>query len=244
MSSSLSRLFCLGLSLLLAGTTGCRHPVSAPAAPPRIVAYGDSITRGYGVPAGTGWVELLAANLKDDPRTADTVVFNAGGDGNTSAEGLARFGHDVQPHLPALVLVEFGGNDVVEGDRNVTLADFERNLREIHRRVAAGGGRVVFVTFPPVIDAWHGHGGHAYFVARGGLDAEVERCRARTRTLARELGVPLFDLDHRLRARFPAETAALIDPDGVHLTPGGNRVAAAALLSFLRESRLLPPAAQ
>jgi len=90
---------------------------SVPAAPPAgkvepaawhtIVAFGDSITCGYGVPAGAGWVELLPGLLNQS--TSQTVaVFNAGGNGNTSAEGLKRIKKDVLAHMPGLVLVEFG----------------------------------------------------------------------------------------------------------------------------------------
>jgi lysophospholipase L1-like esterase len=229
------------IALLAVTAAGCRH--SGRATPPeRIVAFGDSITRGYGVAAGEGWVERLSDDLRRDPKTAAISVFNAGGNANTSAEGLARFDRDVLPHLPALVLVEFGGNDAVDDHRHVGVDRFEENLREIHHRVTTHGGEIILVTFPPVIDAWHVSGAKPYYLKRGGLDHEVERYRERTRTLAREMKLPLFDLDQFVRRSIATDGAATwIDPDGVHLTPAANRAIADRMLAFLRQSHHLPP---
>jgi len=233
-------LLVLGAISLLVGATGCHHRGRA-SPPERIVGFGDSITRGYGVADGEGWVERLAGDLRGDPATATIAVFNAGGNANTSAEGLARFERDILPHLPALVLIEFGGNDAVDDERHVSVDRFEENVREIHRRVTAGGGSIILVTFPPIINAWHGAGAKPYYLERGGLDREVERYRERTRILARQLKVPLFDLDRFLRDRIAADGAAtVIDPDGVHLTPAANRLVAERVQAFLRESGHLP----
>jgi lysophospholipase L1-like esterase len=220
-------LHCLFFSFLLAA--GCQQPPVPPPPPARIVAYGDSITRGYGVPAGTGWVELLATRLPGK-------IVNAGGDGNTSREGLARLERDVLAHQPALVLVEFGGNDAVEGERHVPVEEFEQNLRSIHHQVTARGGRIVLLTFPPVIDARHAFRDSPYFLARGGIDREVDRYRQRTRAVAQSLRVPLFDLDRYLRERDTQPgVAPAIAPDGVHLTIEGNQAVAGALVRFLAE---------
>lgn len=50
-----------------------------------VVAYGDSITRGYAVEAGQGWVELVAGKLKRSGGAVAIPIFNAGGNGNTSS---------------------------------------------------------------------------------------------------------------------------------------------------------------
>lgn len=211
---------------------GCQHTAPTPDAPARVVAFGDSITRGYNLPVGTAWVDVLAARLERAGRPV--AVYNAGGNGNTSAEGQRRLNSEVLIHLPGLVLVEFGGNDAVEGERHVTADDFDRNLTAIHEAVTARGGRTVLLTFPPVIDDWHSAGRSPYYLQRGGLDREVERYRQRTREVAARLGVPLFDLDHFLRELIKASgPAAYIHRDGVHLTPEGNRVVAEAVKIFL-----------
>jgi acyl-CoA thioesterase-1 len=123
--------------------------------PQCIVAFGDSITRGYGLPQGAGWVELLSNRLAKEPGKQSITVINSGGNGNTSAEGLKRLDADVLAHMPGLVLVEFGGNDTVHDARAVSVADFEKNLLTIEEKVRSKGGSVVFLTFSPIIDEWH-----------------------------------------------------------------------------------------
>ena len=121
--------------------SGCHHLAAPPA---RVVAFGDSITRGYAVPEGAGWVEIMSVRLQEKPGVPGIPVFNAGGNANTSAEGLRRIESDVLPHLPGLVLVEFGGNDVVhDNKRNVSVDDFEKNLVEIYQRVKSREGETV-----------------------------------------------------------------------------------------------------
>ena len=194
----------------------------------RLVAFGDSITRGYAVPDGAGWVELLSGLLPA------VRVVNAGGNGNTSAEGLQRFETEVLPHLPGLVLVEFGGNDAGHDARAVSVDAFERNLLAIADQVRSNGGEIVLLTFPPIINAWHTARSDPYYAPWGGLDPCVDAYRQRTREVAQRLGCPLFDLDEFLRKLIAGEKPeTFIQPDGVHLTPEANRQIAAAVLQFI-----------
>jgi lysophospholipase L1-like esterase len=213
--------------------------------PTCIVAFGDSITRGYGVPPGAGWVELLPGLLKKELPEQAALVFNAGGNGNTSSEGLARIEADVLAHMPGVVLVEFGGNDTVHTSRGVSVDDFERNLLAIHKAVVGRGGSVVFLTFPPVINQWHSARSNPYYNKWNGLDQCVEQYRQRTREVAKRLGSPLFDLDRFLRERIKAEGPdSIIARDGVHLTPAANRSVATAVVEFLQTNDLLRPTRQ
>ncbi len=197
-----------------------------------VVAFGDSITRGYAVPSGDGWVELLAASKGK----GGGAVFNAGGNGNTSAEGLKRIDADVLSHMPGLVLVEFGGNDAVHDARAVSVDEFERNLLAINEKVKAKGGTIVFLTFPPIINEWHATRSDAYYKKWGGLDQCVEEYRQRTREVARRLGAPLFDLDRFLRKLIEKKGKdTFINKDGVHLTPEANTLIAEAVQRFLKE---------
>lgn len=205
--------------------------------PTTLVAFGDSITRGYAVPAGSGWVERLADLLGKKHGKHAFAVFNAGGNGNTSAEGLKRLQADVLAHLPGLVLVEFGGNDAKLGPRAVSVDDFERNLLTITERVKQQGGEVAFLTFPPVINEWHHLGRDPGYDKWGGLDQCIEQYRQRTRDVAKTLGSRLFDLDQVLR-KLIAENGKerYLLKDGVHLTAEANTAIAEAMLKFIEES--------
>lgn len=185
----------------------------------RLVIYGDSISRGYGVAPDECWAALLTSLL------SDVEVFNAGGNGNTSSEGLARFDADVLPHLPAIVFVEFGGNDAVEGARHVPPDQFRRNLIEIHSRISAAGGHAVPTVFPPVVDDRHANGHDAFYGKWGGLDNCVAQYRSATREMAGMLNLPLFDMDALLRPLLPSRPELLL-ADGVHLSAAGNKFVA------------------
>jgi len=86
---------------------------AAPAtAATRILAFGDSLTAGFGVAPDQSFPAQLAARLKADGY--DVVVDNAGVSGDTTADGLARFNWAMGSH-PDIVLLEFGANDMLRG---------------------------------------------------------------------------------------------------------------------------------
>jgi len=60
--------------------------------PLTLVALGDSLTQGYGLPQAEGFVPQLQAWLRE--KGAEVTVVNAGVSGDTSAGGLARLGLD------------------------------------------------------------------------------------------------------------------------------------------------------
>lgn len=198
---------------------------------PTLVAYGDSITQGHKLDERLRWTTMLQQRLDDQQPGRAPRVINAGVGGNTSAEGLARIDRDVLAHQPRLVLVEFGGNDATpEPARHVTPEAYARNLHTIHDRITTQAGRVVFVTFPPIINDWHAWRDNPAFQTPGGLDGCVETYRQITRDTAAALTCPLFDLDHLLRQAGQRDgQSTYILPDGVHLTPAGNELIARTL---------------
>ena len=82
------------------------------AAPIHIVALGDSLTAGYGLPDKDGFVPVLQAALAKAGTAA--VVANAGVSGDTAADGLARLDWSV-PQGTDAVIVELGANDMLRG---------------------------------------------------------------------------------------------------------------------------------
>ena len=75
----------------------------------QIVAFGDSLTQGYGLPPNQAFPVQLEAALRTKGVLA--AVFNAGVSGETSEDGLARI-HHVLAVQPQIVILEFGANDV------------------------------------------------------------------------------------------------------------------------------------
>lgn len=88
------------------------------------VVLGDSISAGYGIPAGQGWVDLLQANLQREGR--NIILKNESISGDTTAGGLARLPGIIDRLNPQLVIIELGGND---GLRGLSTKAMERNLK-------------------------------------------------------------------------------------------------------------------
>src|ERR1700739_637051 len=106
---------------------------AAPPAPPiHIVALGDSLTAGYGLPEADGFVPRLQAALTKNGDAAE--VANAGVSGDTAADGLARLDWSV-PQGSDAVIVELGANDMLRGIKpEVTRAALDKILQHLTQR--------------------------------------------------------------------------------------------------------------
>jgi acyl-CoA thioesterase-1 len=82
------------------------------AAPLKILAFGDSLTAGLGLPDTDSFASKLEAALK--ARGHDVVIVNSGVSGDTASDGAARLDWSVTDDIGA-VIVEFGGNDALRG---------------------------------------------------------------------------------------------------------------------------------
>ena len=77
-----------------------------------IVAFGDSLTAGLGLPQDQSFPAQLEAALK--ARGTDATVINAGVSGDTAAAGLARLDWAL-PDNASAVIIELGANDALQG---------------------------------------------------------------------------------------------------------------------------------
>jgi acyl-CoA thioesterase-1 len=117
-------------------TTG----VLAQARAPVLLVVGDSISAGYGLARGEGWVDLLAARLaKEGYRER---VVNASISGDTTAGGRARLPALLREHHPSLVVIELGGNDALRGGN---LDATRENLDAMVKTVQAAHAKVLLV---------------------------------------------------------------------------------------------------
>ncbi len=105
---------------------------------PVLLVVGDSISAGYGLQSGQGWVTLLDERLRREG-IAYRIV-NASISGDTTAGGRARLAQLLAQHRPAVVIVELGGNDALRGgDLGATRA----NLAAMVDASKAAGARVL-----------------------------------------------------------------------------------------------------
>jgi acyl-CoA thioesterase-1 len=110
------------------------------AQPPVILVFGDSLSAGYGLPQGKGWVDLLRQRLQQSASTYQVV--NASISGETTLGGRNRLGSVLATHHPQIVILELGANDALRGQ---PLVEVRENLLRMVRAAQAGGARVLLV---------------------------------------------------------------------------------------------------
>ena len=174
-----------------------------------IVAFGDSLTAGYGVTPAESYPARLGARLRAEG--LPYRVVNAGVSGDTTAGGLRRVDWALKLK-PEIVLVELGANDALRGQN---LDTTRANLDAIVARFEAGGARVLLLgmRLPP------NYGGR-YAAAFEKVYSDV----------ARDRKVPLmpFFLDG------VGAVAPLNQADGIHPTAEGYRVIVERLWPYLK----------
>jgi acyl-CoA thioesterase I len=132
--------FSLGLLVIVmifvkSGDDPKKQPLSKDAT---ILAFGDSLTAGYG-----------ASSCKDYPtqlqRLSGIKVINAGISGEVSADGLKRLPKLLQQYKPKLVILCHGGNDIL---RKKSMHQLQENLRQMIILIQNSGADVLLVTVP------------------------------------------------------------------------------------------------
>ena len=99
-----------------------------------VVAFGDSLTAGYGAPRGSAYPAVLAAKLGRE-------VVNLGMSGETAAHAPSRL-PEVLAQNPHMVLIEFGANDFMQNRR---MEDALAAVAEIVDAVQQAGAVAVIV---------------------------------------------------------------------------------------------------
>ncbi len=88
-----------------------------------IVCFGDSLTYGHGADSATeSWPAVLQKSIS-------IPVINAGRNDDTTLDGVQRFSSDVLAHNPAIVIFDFGGNDIFNFSKHQSYAEIEQNFR-------------------------------------------------------------------------------------------------------------------
>ena len=202
------------------GPPGVNGSGAEPAAPPSdarspslgshpvIVAFGDSLTSGHGVPLGQSYPDYLQSEL--DQLGLKFVVRNEGMSGDTTSGGLVR--KDIVSALnPEYVIVAFGGND---GLRGLDPERMSSNLREIITHLRQRGSQVILggMKLPP-------NYGREYLDAFEKVFPEI----------AEDLDVPLIPF----LLEGVGGNPELMQADSIHPTAEGNQRVAQNVLEVL-----------
>lgn len=117
---------------------------------PKIVAFGDSLTAGFGLTEQESYPYLLQKRLESDGY--DYEVVNAGVSGDTSLGGLERIDWVLEEKKVEILILELGANDLL---RNVPVEKMKANLDKIIRKAKARGVEILFcgMLAPPSVGA-------------------------------------------------------------------------------------------
>ena len=207
----------------------------------RIVAFGDSITRGLagqGVTEAGTYRKLLQKWLRVEVNPTATVI-NAGADSDISSLALHRMERDVLRHKPHWVTIMFGVNDAgffrtwgpPAKFPRVVPEQFENNLIEMIDRIVGVKARPVLVT-PVPMSHHYGLRDLPYYRERG-LNSLVERYVRIIQRIGKERNVPVVDV---FRAFQQVEGWHDLVPDGVHPNAAGQVLVANVLSAFFRDA--------
>jgi acyl-CoA thioesterase-1 len=121
------------------------QPVKASDAPaavtqrPKIIAFGDSLTAGFGLSEKESYPYLLQEKLRADG--FDYEVVNAGVSGDTTLGGLERIDWSLEQENVEILILELGGNDLLRG---LPVAKMRENLDTMIRKAKAKNIKVLF----------------------------------------------------------------------------------------------------
>ena len=174
----------------------------------RILAFGDSLSAGYQLPAGKGFTDQLQKSLTEKGLAVEIV--NAAVSGDTSASGLSRLDWSTPDNID-LVLLELGANDALQG---LPVDKTKANLAAMIEKFRAKGATVALMGMraPPNM-------GKSYVTA---FDAIYP-------ALAKDMNVPLLPFFLEGVAADPALNLA----DGIHPNPQGIEIIVSNVAPFV-----------
>ena len=173
---------------------------------PLIVCFGDSLTAGYGADVGDSYPDFLQKDLSQNGFRYRVV--NQGESGDTTKDGVDRL-PGILAMKPAIVVVEFGGND---GLRGVSVETMRANLNHMVEPLKGSGAKVVVagITLPPSY-------GQDY----------IKQFNATYPMLGKRFSVPVIPFI--LQNVYGVD--GMMQADGIHATEKGNEIVAQNVLS-------------
>ena len=176
-----------------------------------IVAFGDSLTAGFGAEPGSSYPDFLQKDL--DSAGLQWHVINAGVSGDTTTDGVNRLS-EVLAYKPSIVIVEFGGND---GLRGLPIETTLANLEQMVMALQNSGAKVILagMTLPP-------NYGPDY----------IRKFEQLYRDLAARYKVSRIPF--LLEGVATVQTRNLMQRDGLHPTGQGNALVAQTVMRYLK----------
>jgi acyl-CoA thioesterase I len=176
---------------------------------PVIVAFGDSLSAGFGLDPGQSYPDDLQRLV--DAAGYRYRVVNLGVSGDTTTDGVERLPSVLAMH-PAIVVLEFGGND---GLRGQPVASARQNMAGMIEALRKNGAEVIIagMTLPRNYGPEYIHS-------------------------FEQMYVELANEQHLVRIPFLLDgvggVASLTQPDGLHPTAKGAQIVAGTVMKYLK----------
>jgi lysophospholipase L1-like esterase len=187
------------------------------------LAFGDSITDGYGVVKG--FVSFVVEKIKAAHPELELITIRSGMSGDNTRDGLYRLGRDLTSHSPDLVTINFGVNDAFSG---INVGMFASNLADMVRMVQGSGcSRVVLLSSEVIPDI--------------GAERQVLPYWEAMEQVAREAGVVYADVNGRWREVVEGGLNQwdLIIPGDIHPNEAGHELIGEAVFDAIKDSGIL-----
>lgn len=128
---------CLAIGMLFVANVASAEQIQTEKSAHKLLVLGDSISAGYGIRQGLGWVELFKEQLAS--KGLHIEVVNESISGEVTAGGLSRLPKILQRIEPKWVVIELGAND---GLRGLSPKAMEKNLSAMIDLAKASGAEV------------------------------------------------------------------------------------------------------
>ena len=209
----------------------------------KYLAFGDSLTNGYGVLEKYKWCNIVGNHL-------DLEIANFGVNGETSYEAKNRL-EAVLRYQPDVVLINFGTNDIfVSQDKygRVDLMKYQEDMTALINPIKATGSRVIWLSPHKIIEGnkekrtyfFQRHDPSRYQVISP--NELLEKCALTAKETAHKLDVEFIDLfndyrmqnvQHVLRTEQNSN-----EQDGVHYSDKGSQIVAQIIIEYLEGVKL------
>ena len=181
----------------------------------RVILMGDSIT--------DRWASMRPGFFKDNGFTGRGIS------GETSAQFLLRFQNDVMDLNPAVVVINYGTNDIAENTGKYSEEQTLRNVKAMCSMAKGGGVKVILASTLP-------HGGFLWNTTIKDAMAKVRSLNAKVKAYAEAEGFTYVDYFSSMVSEDGSRMREDLSSDGVHPNDKGYEIMEALIVPACREA--------
>lgn len=195
----------------------------------KYIAFGDSLTNGYGVTPKNTWRDHVGNYFGIE-------IKNYGVNGQTASEAKSRL-NEIILAQPTVVFINFGTNDMIQSQDNkgfVSLNQYEKNMRALIEPLLKEHIKVIWLSVHKIIEGdpikrtffYSRHEPKNYISTKP--NEILKACRDRAKQVSSDLNVQFIDLysDERMHdlQNVLLTSKNFETDDGVHFSDYGSKI--------------------